>query len=161
MGYLYLLFWQMFAGHVWVCLKIRPTQKTTIFYVEKMDDDDSEFSLNVQSKRKKNTCHDRPSITHHYIHYIHCHCQLLITHRPVTRSSSIFFQACQMAPVSHGSRCQICPKTLIFLCIFLLLIIKYYCIMLYPSIDKKTQIYIVLSEQSVYIWILYIHHNRI
>ena len=160
MGYLYLLFWQMFAGHVWVCLKIRPTQKTTIFY------ENGWWWFRVFPKcsvKIKKTCHDRPSITHHYIHYIHCHCQLLITHRPVTRSSSIFFQACQMAPVSHGSRCQRCPKTLIVLCIFLFIndqILLYHAISQYRQ-KKNADTYIILSEQYVYIWILYIHHNRI
>lgn len=125
-------------------------------YFTKMDDDDSEFSLNVQSKQKK-TCHDRPSITHHYIHYIHCHCQLLITHRPVTRSSSIFFQACQMAPVSHGSRCQRCPKTLIVLCIFLFI---NYQTLLYHAISqyrqkKRRYIYNTIRTICLYMDIVY------
>ena len=96
--------------------------------------------------KKKHAMIDPALPTIHYIHYIHCQLASDYHHPalPVTRSSSIFFQACQMAPVSHGSRCHFfAPKLWSFVCMFF---VVYYHILLYHAISqyrfKKKRIYI-------------------
>lgn len=110
-------------------------------YFTKMDDDDSEFSLNVQSKQKKHAMIDPalPTITSITSIAIASYSSPTGPWREALQS---FSRPAKWLQYHMEVDVKDAPKLWSFSAFFCLLIIKYYYIMLYPSIDKKTQIHI-------------------